>query len=355
MEAVSSEQLKIKLLQNYKIIDVRAPVEFSQGELPNSVNLPLLDDDERALVGTCYKKLGREKAIELGHQIVSGRNKDEKVKKWQEFIKDNPHTIITCFRGGLRSQTAQFFLNELGIEIPRVEKGYKEIRQFFSDELNSYCESENFRVLTGNTGSGKTKVLKQLVSTHAVIDLEELAKHKGSAFGATNSPQPAQASFENFLSFEIMKLRSADTKAIILYEDESRLIGRVHLPENFFKKLRSSRVVKINASLEDRIENIFSDYIFPEMTIFDKYSTAVSRIEKKLGGLRASELLHDLSFSRRQFLEQGLLVSNKIWIEKLLIWYYDPMYTYSFNNRKPQIEFEGNSKAVIEFLMSKKY
>ncbi|MEK6628660.1 MAG: tRNA 2-selenouridine(34) synthase MnmH [Bdellovibrionota bacterium] len=353
MNTISTKLLIDKLLQNYKIIDVRAPIEFAQGELPNSINLPLLNDDERALIGTCYKKSGREKAIELGYQIVSGPNKDEKVMKWQEYLKYNPHSIITCFRGGLRSQTSQKFLAEQGIEILRVEKGYKEIRQFFTDELNAYSESQDFRVLTGKTGSGKTKVLKQLRTQHPAIDLEDLAKHKGSAFGATNSPQPAQASFENNLSFEVLKHRAINPKSIILYEDESRLIGRVHLPDQFFEKLRSSRVIKMNVSLEERIENIFSDYIFPEAPIFDKYLAAVSRIEKKLGGKRTSELQQDLSFSKKQFQEQGLLVSNKIWIEKILTWYYDPMYTYSFDKRNPLIEFEGCTKDVINYLMSK--
>ena len=102
-------------------------------------------------------------------------------------------------------------------------------------------------------------------------------------------------------------------------------------------------------ALEDRIENIFADYIYPEEEIFVKYTKAISRIAKKLGGQRAQELLQDINFSQRQFSEGGLLVSNKIWIEKLLVWYYDPMYSFSLENRSPQIEFEGTSKEVLEY------
>lgn len=350
MRTIDLSELKLKLLQDYKIIDVRAPLEFAQGALPNSVNLPVLDDQERALVGTCYKKINQEKAIELGHQIVSGENKRNKISKWIEYIEKNPHTIMTCFRGGLRSRISQGFLAESGIEIDRIENGYKEVRQYFIDELNNYANTQNLRLLTGNTGSGKTKILKQASKFYPVIDLEELAQHRGSAFGSMKNPQPAQATFENSLSFEILKLRSLKPDSRLLFEDESRLIGSLHLPDRFFDKLRKSSVIKMNVALEERIENIFADYIYPEAEIFEKYSRAITKISKKLGGLRAQELLRDLTFSNKQFLEEGRLVSNKIWIEKLLVWYYDPMYSFSLLQRDPLVEFEGGAKDVIEYL-----
>lgn len=350
MKIIDLKELKSRLLQNCKIIDVRAPVEFKQGALPNSVNLPVLDDEERALVGTCYKKMGKEKAIELGHQIVSGANKSDKINKWKEFIVNHPHAIMTCFRGGLRSQISQRFLSESGVDICRIEKGYKEVRQYFTDELDAYSETENFRILTGSTGSGKTKLLKQVSLFYPTVDLENLAQHRGSAFGAMKTPQPAQASFENSLSLEILKLRDSAPDSAILYEDESRLIGSLHLPDKFFEKLRNASVIKMNVELEARIENIFEDYIYPEEAIFDKYSRSVIKISKKLGGLRAQELLQDISFSHKKFIEEGLLASNKIWIEKLLVWYYDPMYSFSFSNRNPRIEFEGSAQEITEYL-----
>ena len=298
------------------------------------------------------KKSGREKAIELGYQIVSGANKDEKLKKWKEFLNNNPHAILTCFRDGLRSQISQAFLAEVGIEIRRIEKGYKEARLLL-DELDLYSANDQLKILTGSTGSGKTKILKQVSGFYPTIDLEELAKHRGSAFGSMKSPQPAQASFENSLSYEILKLKSINPKAVILYEGESRLIGSLHLPENFFDKLRKTSVIKMNVALEDRVENIFVGYIYPEAEIFDKYTKAIIKISKKLGGLRAQELQNDIKFSQQQFAEEGLLISNKIWIEKLLVWYYDPMYSYSLMNRKPGIEFEGGPQEVIEYLKLK--
>lgn len=349
MKTLELEEFKIKLLQGCKIIDVRAPAEFAQGALPNSVNLPILNDEERSLVGTCYKKLGQEQAIALGHKIVSGTNKLEKIRQWKNFLAENPHSIMTCFRGGLRSKISQSFLSEEGIDISRIKNGYKEVRQFFSDELNTYSEAQNIRLLTGSTGSGKTKILKQASLFYPTVDLEELAQHRGSAFGSMKNPQPSQASFEIHLSYAILKLRTEQLHQPILFEDESRLIGSLHLPEKFFDKLRKSNVIKMNVALEDRIENIFEDYIYPEEEIFFKYSKAISKIAKKLGGQRAQELLQDINFSQRQFVEEGLLISNKIWIEKLLVWYYDPMYSYSLENRKPQIEFEGTSKEVLDY------
>ncbi len=347
MKTLDLAELKARFLQDCKILDVRAPLEFAQGALPNSVNLPILDDAERALVGTCYKNSGQEKAIELGHRIVMGENKQQKIAAWKNFIQDNPHAIMTCFRGGLRSKISQQFLAEVGIEIPRIQHGYKDVRQFFTDELSSYAESCQLRVLTGNTGSGKTKILRKASGFYPVVDLENLAQHRGSAFGAMKNPQPAQATFENHLCHEIIKLQ---TQKPILFEDESRLIGRLHLPEKFFDKLRASAVIKMNVPLEVRIENIFEDYISPEAAIFQKYIDAINRISKKLGGVRSQELLADLKYSQTQFSELGLLESNRVWIEKLLVWYYDPMYSYSLTTRQPKIEFEGSDRETIDYL-----
>ena len=353
MKTIDLSELKTKFLQDCKILDVRAPLEFAQGALPNSVNLPVLDDAERALVGTCYKNSGQEKAIELGHRLVSGENKQQKILAWKNFIHEHPHAVMTCFRGGLRSRISQQFLLEAGIDIPRIQHGYKEVRQFFTDELNSYAESCQLRVLTGNTGSGKTKIVREASGFYPAVDLENLAQHRGSAFGAMKNPQPAQATFENHLCHEIIKLLSTPVQTPILFEDESRLIGRVHLPEKFFDKLRLSAVIKMNIPLETRIGNIFEDYIYPEAAIFQKYIDATNRISKKLGGVRSQELLADLKYSQTQFSELGLLDSNRIWIEKLLVWYYDPMYTYSLNTRNPKIEFEGSDRETIEYLRRK--
>lgn len=357
MQTLDLQQTENLILNGSKIIDVRAPVEFAHGALPNSVCLPVLDDLERAQVGTRYKKDGQDAAIKLGHQLVSGDNLEVKLAKWKDFFEKHPDSILTCFRGGLRSQTSQKFLKESGIEIPRIKSGYKGMRTHLSHRLLDYSKSAKMKILTGNTGSGKTRLLKELAEFYPCVDLEELAQHRGSAFGKRHGrPQPAQASFENALSVEVIK--AALVERPILFEDESRLIGSLHLPEPFFIKMRESKVIKLKVNLEKRIQNIFEDYVLidemkdPEVIdlIYDKYVAAINRITKKLGGLRASELLADLQMSRKELKENNSLESNRIWIEKLLIWYYDPMYVYSLDLRKPVIEFEGTESEVTDFL-----
>lgn len=350
MKTILAEDIIEKLMESAPIIDVRASVEFEQGSLPNSTNLSILDDDERASIGTCYKKNGREKAIELGHHIVSGANKEQKIQNWKLFIQKNPNAIITCFRGGLRSQISQSFLKEVGVDIPRIEKGYKEVRQILTNNLDIFCQQNQIKLLTGNTGSGKTIFLKKVSELYPVVDLETLAQHRGSAFGAMSDKQPSQATFENAMIVEILRRKSQKPNLPILFEDESRLIGRIHLPENLFNLMRAALVIKINVNLEQRVENIFDDYIKPDEKIFSKFIDAIQKITTRLGGLRAQEILSDIKKSQQLFLNQQELQSNKIWIEKLLVWYYDPMYTYSFNKRNPKIEFEGTHDQIFNYL-----
>jgi tRNA 2-selenouridine synthase len=361
MQTLTDAETLRKIISGHKIIDVRAPVEFTQGALPNSVNIPVLDDRERALVGTCYKNEGREAAIQLGYKLVSGENLAQKRKLWTDFVNENPGAILTCFRGGLRSKNTQSFLHEVGIQIPRVEHGYKNLRAYLTSYLEDYARNKTLHLLTGNTGSGKTHLLQELAAFYPAVDLENLALHRGSAFGKLpGKPQPAQASFENALAVEIYRFDSQGDAPPVLFEDESRVIGSLHLPEPFFNKMRESNVICLKVPIEKRIENIFNDYINlpefgnPEMVdmIFDNYLTALGRISKKLGGLRTAELEADLTKVRRQIKESGPQGADRGWIEKFLVWYYDPMYEYSFDLRKPVIEFSGDANEITAYLRS---
>lgn len=353
LRTISIDEFKEKLLDRTPIIDVRAPIEFQSGAIPGSINLPILEDEERALIGTCYKQKGQEKAIELGYQIVAGENKYEKQKKWVHFIQNNPLSIVTCFRGGKRSQITQMFLNEVGLDVPRLEHGYKRARQFFIDELQNYSVTQDMILLTGHTGSAKTELLKKVKTFYPAIDLENLANHRGSAFGKMKGLQPSQADFENNLATEIIRLQEKKDIRPILFEDESRLIGSRHLPSNIFTTLRKGKVIVVKQSLEERINNIFNDYILnsmPSEQLFCYYESALSKIEKRLGGLKTKEIKNDLLFSKNNFLVHSELESNKIWIEKLLVFYYDGLYTSSFKNRNPMVLFEGNHMEIKNFL-----
>lgn len=362
MKVISGAEFERHVVDGKSIIDVRSPGEFLAGAIPGSVNIPILDDLERHQVGLCYKSKGQEAAVRLGYEIVSGANLEEKRAKWLGHMNRYPDSIITCFRGGLRSQSAQKFIQESGVSVPRIEKGFKAARAFFIETISKSAELSNFLILTGTTGSGKTHLLNQIGEFHPAIDLESLAHHRGSAFGAWDIPQPSQVDFENRLARCFMKLALAHQKKHILLEDESRMIGHRHIPEIFFTKMRASNVVLLTEPLENRIKNIYTDYIStkvdskssPEnfIAVLSSYKNSVQKIKTKLGGLRAQELMQDLEVCEQDFIQNRELIKNTIWIEKLLVWYYDPMYTGSLNKRNPLIQFQGSSSEVKAYFQS---
>ena len=333
-------------LNNQPLIDVRAPVEFAKGRLPNSINLPILNDDERALIGTTFKKQGREQAINLGFEIISGTVKKQRLSSWQDYLYSHSNAVIYCYRGGLRSQITQQWLKESGIEVPLIVGGYKASRNYLIEKTSEFTIKNEFLLISGATGSGKTRLLDALKKMTASIDLEDLACHRGSAFGAMKKSQPTQTDFENKISIEMLKLESKNNYKKILVEDESRLIGKNAIPKIFFDKMRSSKVVWVEESIDARVERIHEDYILHsnlnKSELFDQYKNSVTAISKKLGGLRAQELISLMTESEHHYKQTGLLESNKIWIKKLLIYYYDPLYLDSIKKRQVVIEFKGS-------------
>lgn len=335
---IDASNFESLLLQHTHLIDVRAPVEFAEGTIPGSVNLPLLTNDERHQVGLTYKTLGKEKAIELGHQIVSGDAREQRLNLWIEEIKKHPGSVIYCFRGGLRSQTVQKWLSEAGIDCPIVTGGYKALRRFLIEVVEEKTRQIDFHVVRGKTGSGKTDYLYQ--SQKPFLDLEGLAKHRGSAFGARPEPQPNQTNFENLLALEILKLSKINEPVLI--ESESRLIGQISLPINLHKMIVDGPSVFLDVPLDVRIENIFKDYILnsalgthQDLKRFDQFQNSVSAISKKLGSLRSQEISDDLNFSKTEFIQGRGLDSNRIWIRKLLVWYYDLLYSKAYPKKAP--------------------
>ncbi|MGZ3771387.1 MAG: tRNA 2-selenouridine(34) synthase MnmH [Bdellovibrio sp.] len=369
---IKVEELKNIFLKETPLIDVRAPVEFAQGSLPGAINLPILNNDERALIGTTYKQKGQEEAVRLGYQIISGSIKEERIHQWSQFILEHPEAVLYCFRGGKRSQITQQWLKENGIERPLIVGGYKAARQFLMQSIEDYSAQKQPFIVSGPTGSGKTTLLETVKDFYPSLDLEYLARHRGSAFGSLSEPQPSQVDFENRLAVNLLKLDSlnAELKHLRpLVEDESRLIGRVCLPDCFFNRMRDSEVIWLDEDLPTRVNNIFNDYILKTpilksfevesqreeaLKIFDYYGKALVAISKKLGGLRTQELIADLEYSRLQFLNNNEIESNKVWIEKLLIYYYDPLYLKSLERRQVKVVFKGPKKEVMEFLKSLK-
>ena len=213
---------------------------------------PILNNNERHQVGLCYKQQGQDATITLGHQLVEN-SKEQRVQSWKSTFADAEVALVACWRGGLRSKIASEWLRDAGVAITRVEGGYKALRHELIRGLSEYPP---LLVIAGATGTGKTKLL--LTTQARYIDLEGLAVHKGSAFGRDlRIPQPSQATFENEVAFQF--LRDHDRQLMI--EDESLVIGNVHIPVALKDHMRASPTVKIVMELEDRVTNILEDYI----------------------------------------------------------------------------------------------
>jgi len=357
---VEESDLENLFLQSTPWIDVRAPVEFALGSLPGAVNLPIMNDEERARVGTTYKNSGREAAMTLGHQLVSGDVKAARIQNWLRHIEKNPQAVLYCFRGGLRSKITQQWLKENQVERPLIVGGYKVARNFLRDKIDHFSTRQEFILLSGPTGSAKTRIIDKAMAFYPGLDLEALARHRGSAFGAWSEAQPAQVDFENSLSVGLLKL-AADPRPW-LFEDESRMIGRSVLPPAFFDRMRASKVLLVEESFEQRVVNIYEDYVLStelagaDVTlarkVFAKYRAATQAISRRLGGERAQEVLTDLQNAEEELLAGRGLELNKVWIAKLLEYYYDPFYASSLAKRQPQILFRGPSAEILDKLKS---
>lgn len=348
---------------NHRWIDVRAPIEYVHGSIPNSINLPIMNDEERHRVGTCFKQQGREAAIELGHQLVSGKNKELKIQSWlDEIKKQSPNISLFCFRGGLRSQISQQWINDQGISIRRVRGGYKAMRALMTQYLSHQLNKTPVRLISGPTGSWKTHFLQWLVDEkHLVIDLEKLALHRGSAFGKQGE-QPAQVNFEHAIVKDVLNSEAEYNGSKPLYlEDESRMIGRCVIPDFFFAKMRSSPIIWIDEPLERRVENIFHDYV--EQTdivksqdiskiqaVYQGYKDSMSGIKKRLGHEKYTEIMKDILSAESASVSKGIHDSNRAWIQKLLQFYYDPMYLNSLARRNPVTLIKATTSEVKSFL-----
>jgi tRNA 2-selenouridine synthase len=343
-------------MDNTPMLDVRAPIEFIKGAFPLASNMPLLDDDQRRRVGTAYKQYGQQAAIELGHRLVSGEIKDQRVTAWNEWRQAHPQGWLYCFRGGLRSQIAQQWLADVGVHIPRVPGGYKALRQFLTETIEEVSEKRHFVVVAGPTGSGKTALLRSL---SASADLEGLAGHRGSAFGSQLSGQPEQISFENALAIRFLQLTALDARVWYL-EDESKAIGSLSVPHRLYETMRRSPLALIRAPLETRTNTILNDYIrenlreFQELdpalgfTRFSQYLLgSLSRIERRLGGDRYKEIAGDMQEALRTQANCGDTDAHAVWIVKLLQHYYDPMYAYQLNKRQAIVSFEGSDEEFL--------
>ncbi len=335
------------------LLDLRSPVEFKRGAFPCAINAPLLSDNEREQVGKTYKAEGQQAAMELGQQLVSGNTRSERLANWCGLIEHNPATVLYCFRGGLRSQTVQSWLLESGIDVARVEGGYKALRRFLIETIEQFSRRSELIIVAGKTGTGKTHLINKLPNS---VDLEGVANHRGSAFGKRKDAQPSQINFEDQLAIALLKLPFQRYKMLFL-EDESRSIGSVSIPLCLYDKMSNSPLAVLEESLDQRVDTILNDYIIsnyldyknnaPETVeeLFEEFLlSALQRINRRLGQENYAIVKQDMESAIRQQQDNGDTQQHRIWIARLLRDYYDPMYDYQLNKKNQRIIYRGNSE-----------
>ncbi|MDZ7805329.1 tRNA 2-selenouridine(34) synthase MnmH [Thiohalophilus sp.] len=363
MDFPQTDDYRALFLNSTPLMDVRAPVEFQQGAFPYTENLPLMNDAERHDVGIRYKQRGQDEAVQRGHELVQGEVKQQRVDRWADYFRQHPDGVLYCFRGGLRSKISQQWIYErTGLVYPRVKGGYKAMRRFLIDELETSINRIEPVILSGQTGAGKTRLLQKLPN---MLDLEGLYHHRGSVFGNHVTPQPTQIDIENALSIALIKAIDRGHTRLLL-EDESANIGHRHLPQSLHARMQHAPIILLEADLAERIELIFQEYITDDLSRYQsvhgesqgfqqwsqKLSDSIDKIQRRLGGVRHKQLKTLLDNALQQH-EAGNPEGHRDWIEILLVEYYDPMYTHQINNKQKRIIFHGGESDVLEFLKTR--
>ncbi|MCX6260625.1 MAG: tRNA 2-selenouridine(34) synthase MnmH [Bacteroidia bacterium] len=318
------------------IIDVRSPSEFNTGHIPGAYNIPLFDDREREAVGIRYKKDGRIKAILEGLKL-SGPSMHLKLEQALKISKEG-RLLVHCWRGGMRSEAIAWLFSLGGIETDVLEGGYKSYRHYVLENLSV---NRNMIILGGLTGSGKTHILGYLKDKgHQVIDLEGLANHKGSAFGSLGQlPQPSSENFTNLLFDE---WKHVDPCRPVWLEDESRNIGTVFMPEEFYLNMQKNPAVILLMNIKARLPRLIEEY---SCYSSDELVSTVMKISKRLGGDRTKEATE--AVQRGDFAKA---------IE-ITLHYYDKAYLFGLEKRQGKDiyyintdtdDIETNAQKIIE-------
>ena len=354
---LDSDDYRQLLVSDTPLLDTRAPLEFARGAFPKAVNLPLMTDAERHQVGIRYQQAGQQSALELGNSLVAGERKQQRLSAWMEFAGKNPGGYLYCFRGGLRSEIVQAWLREAGVDYPRVLGGYKAMRRFLLEELPQSLTKSRLILISGKAGAGKTRVISAL---QEAVDLEGLARHRGSAFGGLLRDQPTQIDFENALSIALLK-RTAAGRRTLFVEDEGHLIGRLSLPGELRRCMHNAPMLVIEEELRKRVEVVIEDYVIDLGGRFAKtyagdgpaqhentLRRGLIKLRKRLGGLLYQQLEEKLADAFQQQRVSGDLSGHRQWIEPLLLQYYDPMYEYQLRQRTGNLLGRGKRAAIME-------
>lgn len=309
----------LKLRESLPVVDVRSEGEFADGHIRGALNIPMLNNSERAAVGTDYKQKGQAEAIKTGFRLVGPRFLE--IINTAEYTSGGKELLVHCWRGGMRSAN---FCNIIGMAKLRSHQlagGYKTYRE---RALESFKRPMQLHVIAGYTGSGKSEILRALrTKGEQVVDLEHLANHKGSVFGGLMMPpQPTTEQFQNELFEELLTL---DLSRPIWIEDESVAVGKIFLPEHFYRQMQSAPVVEVRVDKSIRIDRLVKEYGQAEKTEFLR---AMESITKKLGG-------QNFKAAKEKLFEDDMASAIDI-----LLNYYDKAYGTGLKNKERRIRFQ---------------
>ncbi|OXS57302.1 tRNA 2-selenouridine(34) synthase MnmH [Cohnella sp. CIP 111063] len=311
LQDITLEELRaLQQKQQLAFIDVRSPSEYELATIPGSLNIPLFNDAERAEIGTIYKQTSVQAAKERGLEIVSA--------KLPAFIKEfagiGPKKVVFCWRGGMRSKTTATLLSLMGIQAFRLIGGYREYRRWVVETINTMDFPPRAYVIHGNTGTGKTALLRRLQEEdYPVLDLEAMAGHRGSIFGHIGLKSHNQKTFDAHLLEEMLRYRQSP---YVLFEAESKRIGKIMLPDSLIRKKEEGVPIWIDMPVHARVEQILQDYRPAEYK--EQYVQAFRQIKSRIHTPVAAEI-------------EALLLADRFAeaVELLLLHYYDPRYAYT--------------------------
>ncbi len=336
------------------VIDVRAPVEVARGALPGAASLPLLTDEERHLVGLRYKEAGQEAAVALGHELVRA-SLPARIDAWRAVVEASAGpTAVACWRGGLRSRLAVEFIGRP--QAVAVAGGYRALRRHLVATLPAAVAAKRVLVLAGLTGAGKTRLLRRLAADAPpglqVVDLEGLARHRGSAFGHLTEAQPSQQTFENAVAAEVIVSRAA----LLLVEDESRHVGRRTLPDALHHAMSRAPLVMLEAGPASRARAIHAEYVAAATLERGREAVAadllasLAHLRRRLGGAVSDALAERVARLAADGAAWDDPAAHGGWIQELLERHYDPLYRRALRRLARPVMFAGDEAEVLGWL-----
>lgn len=309
-----------------EIIDVRSEGEFAHDRIPGAINLPVLNNEERAEVGTIYKQspfTARKIGAALVYKNLSRHLSEHFANKEKDY-----RPLVYCWRGGQRSNSMAWVLSQIGWRVTVLEGGYKTYRACVREQLQQLPLNFTYQILRGKTGSGKTYILRQMQQRGAqVLDLENLANHRGSVLGEEWDDQPlAQPSQKYFESLLLQQLRSFNANAPVWVESESNKIGKVYLPQALWLKMKQADCIEIQVAIAARVGFLLSQY--PHLIAHPDI------LKVKLGSLKER-------YGKQKIVQWYQFIDRQQWtilFEDLLLSHYDPTYLHSMQRDYPKLK-----------------